>query len=46
MIMSPNPIATIHIFVTTLGNHFMLEIAEIFDEGFRANGIQSHIKID
>jgi Glycosyl transferases group 1 len=39
-------ITTVHIFVTSLGNHFMLEIAEIFDEGFRANGIQSHIKLD
>lgn len=40
------PIHSLDIFVTSLGNHFMIEIAEIFDEGFRANGIQSRIKID
>jgi Glycosyl transferases group 1 len=39
-------IDTVHIFVTSLGNHFMIEIAEVFDEGFRHNGIQSTIKID
>jgi Glycosyl transferases group 1 len=39
-------IHTIHIFVTSLGNHFMLEIAEIFHEGFTQNGIQSTLKLD
>jgi len=39
-------IDTVHIFVTSLGNHFMIEIAEIFDEGFRNSGIQSEIRID
>lgn len=39
-------IDTVHVFVTSLGNHFMIEIAEIFDEGFRDNGIQSKILVD
>lgn len=39
-------IDTVHVFVTSLGNHFMIEIAEIFDEGFRNNGIQSEIRLD
>jgi hypothetical protein len=39
-------IDTVHIFVTSLGNHFMIEIAEIFDEGFSNSGVDSEIKID
>jgi Glycosyl transferases group 1 len=39
-------IDTVHVYVTTLGNHFMIEIAEIFDEGFRNSGIQSKIMVD
>jgi hypothetical protein len=39
-------INTVHLFVTSLGNHFMIEIAEIFNEGFNKNGIKSQIKID
>ncbi|MBW4513929.1 MAG: glycosyltransferase [Timaviella obliquedivisa GSE-PSE-MK23-08B] len=39
-------IQAVKIFVTSLGNHFMIEIAEIFDEGFRNSGIQSEIRID
>lgn len=39
-------IDTVHVFVTSLGNHFMIEIAEVFDEGFRNSGIQSEIRID
>jgi hypothetical protein len=46
MPQSSQPIHTIHIFVTALGNHFMLEIAEIFHEGFIQNGLQSQIKLD
>jgi hypothetical protein len=39
-------IHTVHLFVTSLGNHFMIEIAEIFHEGFKHNGVESQIKID
>jgi hypothetical protein len=39
-------IDTVHIYVTALGNHFMMEIAEIFDEGFRNSGVQSEIRVD
>jgi hypothetical protein len=39
-------IRTVKVFVTSLGNHFMIEIAEIFDEGFRNSGVQSEIMVD
>jgi Glycosyl transferases group 1 len=39
-------IQTVKVFVTSLGNHFMIEIAQIFDEGFRNSGIQSEIMVD
>jgi hypothetical protein len=39
-------IQTVKLFVTSLGNHFMIEIAEVFDEGFKNNGIQSEIIIN
>jgi hypothetical protein len=39
-------IDTVHIFVTSLGNHFMIEIAEIFNEGFRNSDVHSEIKLD
>jgi Glycosyl transferases group 1 len=39
-------IDTVHLFVTSLGNHFMLEIAQVFDEGFRNSGVQSEIMVD
>jgi Glycosyl transferases group 1 len=46
MVNNKQSINTVHLFVTSLGNHFMLEIAEIFNEGFNNNGIESQIEID
>jgi Glycosyl transferases group 1 len=46
MVINKRSINTVHLFVTSLGNHFMLEIAEIFNEGFNNNGIESQIEID
>jgi Glycosyl transferases group 1 len=46
MVLKKLLIDTVHLFVTSLGNHFMMEIAEIFNEGFNNNGIASLIKVD
>jgi hypothetical protein len=50
MVLKPRSIDTVidtvDVFVTSLGNHFMIEIAEIFDEGFRQSGVKSQIKLD
>jgi hypothetical protein len=46
MVLKQRSIDTVDVFVTSLGNHFMIEIAEIFDEGFRQSGVKSQIKID
>lgn len=46
MITNKQSINTVHLFVTSLGNHFMIEIAEIFHEGFKNNGVESQIKVD
>jgi Glycosyl transferases group 1 len=46
MVLKKLSIDTVHLFVTSLGNHFMIEIAEIFNEGFNNNGIKSEIKVD
>jgi glycosyltransferase involved in cell wall biosynthesis len=46
MVLNKQSINTVHLFVTSLGNHFMIEIAEIFHEGFKNNGVQSQIKVD
>jgi hypothetical protein len=46
MLTNKQSINTVHLFVTSLGNHFMIEIAEIFHEGFKNNGVQSQIKIN
>jgi hypothetical protein len=46
MTLKPVSIDTVHLFVTALGNHFMLEIAQVFDEGFKNSGVQSEIMVD
>ncbi|NJL52616.1 MAG: hypothetical protein HC930_11070, partial [Hydrococcus sp. SU_1_0] len=46
MVTNNQSIKTVHLFVTSLGNHFMIEIAEIFHEGFKNNGVESQIKVD
>jgi glycosyltransferase involved in cell wall biosynthesis len=46
MVINNQSINTVHLFVTSLGNHFMIEIAEIFNEGFNNNEITSLIKVD
>jgi hypothetical protein len=46
MALNQQSIDTVDLFVTSLGNHFMIEIAEIFHEGFKNNGVKSQIEID
>jgi hypothetical protein len=46
MELSKQSIESVHVFVTSLGNYFMIEIAHVFDEGFRANGVNSKVLID
>jgi hypothetical protein len=46
MVLKKLSINTVHLFVTSLGNHFMIEIAEIFNEGFKNNGVKSQIEVD
>ncbi|MFM7426280.1 MAG: methyltransferase domain-containing protein [Elainella sp.] len=47
---SPPAVSTsinkVRLFVTTLGNHFMIEIAYIYAEGFTKSGIPAEIAID
>lgn len=37
---------SVKLFATSLGNHFMIEIAYIYAEGFEKNGINAEIAID
>jgi hypothetical protein len=46
MALNKQSIDTVDLFVTSLGNHFMIEIAEIFHEGFKNNGVKSQIQVD
>lgn len=39
-------IDTVKIFVTSLGNHFMIEIAQIFLEGFKNSQVSAELAID
>lgn len=36
----------VKLFVTSLGNHFMWEIAQIFEEGFRDSGVSVELAVD
>jgi SAM-dependent methyltransferase len=44
--MVSTSISRVRLFVTTLGNHFMIEIAYIYAEGFSKSGISAEIEID
>jgi hypothetical protein len=39
-------VKSVRLFTTSLGNQFMIEIAHIFAEGFRGNGIDTELLID
>lgn len=43
---SKDGINSARLFVTSVGNHFMLEIAQIFARGFRNNGVSVELAID
>ncbi|MBD2088488.1 methyltransferase domain-containing protein [Microcoleus sp. FACHB-1515] len=44
--ISSQKIDTVRVFVTSLGNYFMIELAQIFVEGFRENELDSELAID
>ena len=46
MLTAKRHIDTVKIFVTSLGNHFMIEIAQIFLEGFKNSRVSAEIAID